>query len=269
MNRPHERSNKQYKHTKMRSLIAFTKRKRSIIPDLSREFVELSVLNVAKRSFQVEVESKQQRDRKKDFFCCYHPGVSKHVATTKHMSTATYSDTIRSGRDNGPFGDLFLTQIDLGAELIGKTGCIHRTFGPRDNSDTILATGGEALAAHASFDPNYKRAQGWIRKHAVGPAVLSPILLQGLIGALSEAAFPEGVLVSQSMMQLKPLIVGVAVKATIEVIDVKHSTKTMHQESGEKNGYMITLRTDVSRARDDELIVEGNKLIWIPDYENM
>lgn len=187
------------------------------------------------------------------------------------MSSISLAEKCTStGReDAGPFGDLFISRIKLGDGLVGQCGSIHRTFGPRDNSTAILATGGEALAAHASFDPDYKRAQGWIRQHAVGPAVLSPVLLQGLTGALSEAAFPEGVLVSQSMTQNKPLIVGVAVRATIEVTRVEPSTRCMNEQSGEKNGYLLHLRSQVSRVRDDELIVEGTKLIWIPDYENM
>lgn len=198
----------------------------------------------------------------------YHMGkVLTRLHNVRLASTCTAD--ARHSEDNGPFGDLFRSRSQLGVEMIGKTGCIHRTFGPRDNADAILATGGESLAAHASFDPDYKRAQGWIRQHAVGSAVLSPVLLQGLVGALTEAAFPEGVLVHQSMSQLKPLIVGVTVKATIEVQNIEHSTKTLNEQSGAKNGYMVQMKTQVSRVRDDEVIVDGSTLIWIPDYENM
>jgi hypothetical protein len=187
---------------------------------------------------------------------------------SNHFSSTCYEDANNSEND-GPYGDLFQSRTQLGSDLIGKTGCIRRTFGPRDNADAILATGGESLAAHASFDPDYKRARGWIRQHAVGPAVLSPVLLQGLIGALTEATFPEGVLVHDSISQLKPLIVGVAVQAKISVQNITHSPKTLSEQSGEKNGYMVNLQTQVSRIRDDEIIVEGLKTIWIPDYENM
>jgi hypothetical protein len=191
-----------------------------------------------------------------------------HVLSSDSIRNLSSEASIDRNYD-GPTGELFESRAQLGLGLVGQTGSIHRTFGPRDNSEAILATGGEALAAHASFDPDYKRAQGWIRQHAVGTAVLSPLLLQGLTGALTQAAFPEGVLVSQSMTQFKPLIVGVAVKAKIEVIEIEHSPRCISEVGNEKNGYLLHLKSKVSSVRDDELIVEGTKLIWIPDYENM
>jgi hypothetical protein len=165
-------------------------------------------------------------------------------------------------------------------------GSIRRTFGPRSNAEVMLATGGEALAAHASFDPDYGRASAWIRHHAVGPAVLSPVLIAGLTGALTEAAFPHAVPVSQSYQQFRPLIVGVTVRATIEVANVVE-TMTMQQQQqqqGEEEGngdrsvqmsekrnkgYEVSLKTQVTRVRDDALIAEGTQEIWIPDYLRM
>ena len=112
------------------------------------------------------------------------------------------------GQDLGPGGDLFLAKV--GPDLLGKTAWARRTFDPRSNSQSLLICGGPALAKHASFDPEYKRARDWIRHHAVGPAVLSPILINGLVGALVEASIPQSIPVSSSMQQICPLIVGVS-----------------------------------------------------------
>jgi hypothetical protein len=73
----------------------------------------------------------------------------------------------------GPQGDLFGSHV--GPSLVGKTAKVRRIFGARANSIGLLTAGGEALAKHASFDPEYNRARDWIRQHAVGPAVLSPV----------------------------------------------------------------------------------------------
>jgi len=108
---------------------------------------------------------------------------------------------------DGPWGDLF--EASVGPELLGKTASIRRTFDARSNALGLLTCGGEALAKHASFDPEYERARGWIQHHAVGPAVLSPVLISGLVGALVEAAVPHGVPMASSMRQIRPLIVGV------------------------------------------------------------
>ena len=202
-----------------------------------------------------------------------------------------------------PTGTLFqLSKAPIGPELIGARGMIRRTFGPRSNAEGLLATGGPDLAAHASFDPDYHRAQDWIRHHAVGPAVLSPILISGLTGALTEAAFPHGVITYQSMKHVRPLIVGVPVASIIEVVSVTKAERikpTMEQDEhdsinnhdrnnndddDDKNpskenddrhqqqrthGYDVTLRTIVSRVRDDCIIAEGIHELWVPDYLRM
>jgi hypothetical protein len=67
------------------------------------------------------------------------------------------------------------------------------------------------LFKHASFDPEYHRARDWIRHHPVGPAVLSPVLIIGLVGALVEASVPQSITVSSSVQQIWPLIVGASV----------------------------------------------------------
>jgi hypothetical protein len=183
--------------------------------------------------------------------------------------------------EDRPTGSLFLaTKPPIGPDLVGATGMIRRTFGPRSNAEGLLATGGPDLAAHASFDPDYNRAQDWIRHHAVGPAVLSPILISGLTGALTEAAFPQGVITAQSMRHLRPLIVGVPVASLIEVLSVTKSqiiksfdendegdhSSTDHKR---KHGYDVVLRTIVSRVRDDSIIAEGSHELWVPDYLHM
>lgn len=123
-----------------------------------------------------------------------------------NSTSASVGESIYDG--DGPGGDLFLAEVGPG--LMGKSAWIRRTFDPRSNSLSLLTCGGEALAKHASFDPEYNRARDWIRHHPVGPAVLSPVLINGLVGALVEASVPQAIPVSSSMNQIRPLIVGVS-----------------------------------------------------------
>lgn len=116
----------------------------------------------------------------------------------------------------GPQGELFHGEKTLGPSLMGKTASIRRVFGAGSNAAGLLTCGGEQLARHASFDPDYTRAQGWIRHHAVGPAVLSPVLISGLVGALVEAVFSNSVPVSCSVSHLKPLIVSNSTNGTVQ-----------------------------------------------------
>lgn len=188
--------------------------------------------------------------------------------------------------EDGPSGILFsVDKPPIGPALVGATGTVQRTFGPRSNAEGLLATGGSALAAHASFDPDYDRAQDWIRHHAVGPAVLSPILIAGLTGALTEAAFPHGVITAQSMRHKRPLIVGVPVASMIQVVSVNEAAQQQQlssflqqqqdeEEEGNsdhkrKHGYNVVLRTVVTRVRDDCVIAEGSHELWVPDYLRM
>jgi hypothetical protein len=215
------------------------------------------------------------------------------VRNLQQLSTSTSSDLNRKRRfsevpceysfdEERPRGSLFqLSKAPIGPELVGAIGMIRRTFGPRSNAEGLLATGGPDLAAHASFDPDYNRAQDWIRHHAVGPAVLSPILISGLTGALTEAAFPNAVITFQSMKHLRPLIVGVPVASTIEVISVTKAQRTKYLDNDDdnnnssetdqsrKHGYDVVLRTLVSRVRDDCIIAEGTHELWVPDYLHM
>ena len=191
----------------------------------------------------------------------------------------------------GPVGDLFgfpEDEVGWNEKIVGKTGSIRRSFGPQSNAEAMITCGGEPLAAHASFDPNYGRAQEWIRSHPVGPAVLSPILISGLVGSLVEAAFPKAVAVKSSMDYLRPLIVGVEVRAKIEVVSVCKSgssggdnnceggkaaaTTTTNEQKDvreRQNGHQVNLRTSVFRITDETMIAEGTHSIWIPDYLHM
>jgi hypothetical protein len=205
--------------------------------------------------------------------------ISAFFTSTRSLSASTASTSTATTNDRDePFGDLF-DASDIGPHLIGKTAMIRRSFGPRSNAQAMLTCGGEALAAHASFDPDYLRAQDWIRHHAVGPAVLSPVLVTGLVGALMEATFPHAVPVSQSMKQHRPLIVGQAVHAKIEVVQVVASNNNRDKEDSPEQGegdfydrrygHQVNLKTTVSRVRDDAAIAEGEHSVWIPDYKHM
>ena len=123
-------------------------------------------------------------------------------------AAAASEPIVQDNENTGPWGDLFGAEV--GPDLVGKKAWIHRSFGARSNTDAMLTCGGEDLAKHASFDPSYDRARSWIRHHAVGPAVLSPILIHGLVGALVEASVPQSIPMSSNITHACPLIVGVS-----------------------------------------------------------
>lgn len=177
-------------------------------------------------------------------------------------------------------GDLFQyakeraskTSIVVGDDFVGKTASINRVFGPGANAQALLTSGGEELAQQASFDPNYKIAKDWIRSRPVGPAVLSSTLVSGLVGALTEASFPQSVPINSSISFLHPLIVGVEVVASIRVESVRKTKRdngeatTDGQKGSTNTGYEIQLSTQVTRAQDDVIIAEGVHTVWIPGY---
>ncbi|KAG7350268.1 hypothetical protein IV203_009628 [Nitzschia inconspicua] len=172
-----------------------------------------------------------------------------------------------------PMGDLFESKLKSGAigqNLVGRTASIRRVFGPSSNAQGLLTCGGEELARHASFDPDYETARKWIQSRAIGPAVLSPVLISGLVGALVEAALPQTVPLSSSMNHFLPLIVGVEVCARIEVNYVKEATRrgTLGTENVD-NGYEIGLTTQVVRVQDDAVVSEGTHQVWMPGYLTM
>lgn len=199
------------------------------------------------------------------------------------VQQARYKSTLPTVEDEydhfGPMGELFELKRGEPIEtqnLVGKTGSIRRVFGPGANAQGLLTCGGEELARHASFDPDYSRARGWIQNRAIGPAVLSPVLISGLVGALVEAAFPQAIPVQYSMHQARPLIVGVEVCAKIEVVDVKHYTvdgkdvSSVERDFGSRqDGYEVTLKTEVIRVQDDAVISEGSHSVWVPGYISM
>lgn len=197
--------------------------------------------------------------------------------TNKHGARA-YSNT--NSHTYQPMGDLFQhakeqqwdnnSSIVIGGDFVGKKASIQRVFGPGANAQALLTCGGEELAQQASFDPDYETAKGWIRSRPVGPAVLSSTLISGLVGALTEASFPQTVPVNTSMNFLHPLIVGMEVSASIQVESVRETERagTNGATSGGPNdkGYEILLSTRVTRVQDDVTIAEGHHTVWIPGY---
>lgn len=232
------------------------------------------------------------------------PTTTARIGPIREFSTAHATDAVTNSdtaeRNSGsaaapenatPTGELFRQNggaaKHIGPTLVGQKAEIVRVFGPRSNADAMLTCGGPVLAAHASFDPEYERARHWIRHHAVGPAVLSPVLIAGLTGALVEAVFPQAVPLTQSMTTRRPLIVGVSVVAQITVAQVSEGPdpesttaeglETPRSENGRApqqqqhagKGYTVHLDTRVLRVRDDAVIAEGTHCIWIPDYLRM
>ncbi len=210
---------------------------------------------------------------------------SRYAASCSTPCTSS-STTGNERRKDGPTGDLFVTSSNeavdetasrtiSAAEIrVGNLASIRRTFGPNDNAQALLLCGGSSLARHASFDPTYARAKTWIRSHAIGPAVVEPILIQGLVAALIEAAFPQRVPLSQQMTYHRPLIVGVEMEATVTVTQIEKnaSASTIDTASIDESvarspgdGVQVTLHAECKRVRDDTCVAEGTHQIWIPD----
>lgn len=152
----------------------------------------------------------------------------------------------------------------------------RRTFSPNSNAQAMLLSGGDNLAENASFDPIYSRAKNYIRNHPVGPAVISPILIHGLVGALIESKLPQSFFVENSLRQARPLVVGVEVEAQYEVVSVLPSASGVGFDDGRAGndlshigripGYELKLETSVRRVSDGALIAEGQQTVWLPDY---
>jgi acyl dehydratase len=125
------------------------------------------------------------------------------------------------------------------------------------------------LAAHASFDPNYDQAKQWIRARPIGSSTISPVLIQGLVGTLVDAAFPQTVPVESSIRYVRPLIVGTEVRASVVVVKVEEQhqpTLKPLSDFNEEAGFEIDLKTQVVRVQDDALIADGTHKVWIPNY---
>jgi hypothetical protein len=162
--------------------------------------------------------------------------------------------------------------------VLHKKASTRRTFSPNSNAQAMLLSGGIELAENASFDPIYSRARKYIRNHAVGPAVLSPILIHGLVGALIESTLPQSFFVENRLRQVRPLIVGVEVEAAYEVVSIVASDEVSRSGlggDGEIDGFNhitrsagneLVLETSVKRVSDGALIAEGQQVVWLPDY---
>jgi len=184
-----------------------------------------------------------------------------------HLSSASESTFSAQDPQEFKIDDLFCpSEINT---ILNKSASVKRTFSPQCNAQAMLTCGGSVLAKHASFDPHYGRAKNYIRNHAVGPAVLSPVLVNGLVGALVEATLPQSFLISVEMKQHRPLIVGVQVEASIKVASVKEykideteTSKTSYQY--QQHGHELVLQTEVRIVSDGALISEGSQHIWLP-----
>jgi len=258
---------------------------------VGRYYVSALTLERAGFSRHMRVLQSVRRSKSLQRHLWNNPGVITNVDDRLHRfsipsrphSTAPAaresSDIDNGGGGGGPVGDLFGSPVGPG--LVGRSSSIRRSFGPRSNAQAMLTCGGPGLARHASFDPEYGRAREWIRSHAVGPAVLSPVLIQGLVGALVEASVPQSVPVGSTMRQIRPIIVGVEMEAKITAVSVSDGSDTaekseaMCMDSGPNDrfkkgkGYEVILKTECTRVRDGAVIAEGCHTIWIPDYMHM
>ena len=137
------------------------------------------------------------------------PSCRYFVASNRHFSSVVQNSENDSYEYGKPKGELLDANICT-KTLVGKSASVLRTFTPKSNAQAFLICGGPLLAAHASFDPMYDRARTYIANRPVGNAVLSPVLISGLVGALVEASFPSSFLMNENMQQHTPLIVGVS-----------------------------------------------------------
>jgi len=188
---------------------------------------------------------------------------SDGLSTNTSPSTASASNVVAN--QYYPQGNIF--NATIGPSLQNKHASITRSFGPTSNADAMLICGGTHLARHASFDPQYSRAKNWIRSHAVGPSVVSPLLISGLLTALVEAAIPQSVPVSTGIDIINPLIVGVETKATIVVESVKAGTQRNNQKYA-VGGYELKIRCQATLLRDGSEIAKGYHTVWVPDYHS-
>jgi len=208
-----------------------------------------------------------------------NPFVTNNTGQEFSTAVASLQNTNFEEQEFLPRGSLLNVSADvIGKDLIGKSASVKRIFGAQNNTQALLACGGPNLAANSSFDQNYVHAREWIQQHPVGPAVGSPLLASGLIYALVEASFPQCVSITSSFTQIRPVIVGIELEATIQVDSVKATAKRNSYDEAaiygaddmkKPGGFEVFLKTGIVRVRDQVKIVEGSQLIWIPDYWNM
>ena len=81
------------------------------------------------------------------------------------------------------------------------------------------------------------------------------------------ASVIEVVSVTKSAERIKPAM------ETDEALDNNHGNSSYendhHHHHQRTHGYDVTLRTIVSRVRDDCIIAEGIHELWVPDYLSM
>ncbi len=198
----------------------------------------------------------------------YHHEPHHHISSS-HFSTNSYIVEDHHN-NNDPTPVVNMISAD---DFLHKKYTVRRIFTANSNAQVMLTCGGESLAAHASFDPLYSRARTYIRNHPVGPAVLSPILISGLSMTLIEATLPQSIFVKNEMRQHLPLIVGVEVEASIEVVSVKTSPEQiktggseLEEAIGHTSGHELEVKTQVKRVRDGAIIADGSQTIWLPHY---
>jgi len=185
------------------------------------------------------------------------PQPHRHTSSSRFSTNSCIIEGNEENNETNPVANMITAD-----DFLHKKYTARRTFAANSNAQVMLTCGGESLAAHASFDPMYSRARTYIRNHAIGPAVLSPILVSGLSMTLIEATLPQSIFVKNEMKQHLPLIVGVEVEASIEVVSVIESPETM----GNTSGHELEVKTQVKRVRDGALIADGSQTIWLPHY---
>jgi hypothetical protein len=205
---------------------------------------------------------------------------ARYSSERKRQNMTNFSSRNHSTQTSEVTSSSTTTSTNNLPNLLHKRASTRRTFAPNSNAQAMLVSGGEILARNASWDPQYSHARNYIRNHAVGPAVLSPILIQGLVGALVEATLPQSFFVENRLRQIRPLIVGVEVEATIEVVSVASSGRNANgagkgdvasapdatQILRAMYGYELEIETRVERISDGALIAEGQQIVWVPNY---
>ncbi len=196
----------------------------------------------------------------------FSPQPHRHTSSSHFSTNSCIIEDNEENNETNPVANMITAD-----DFLHKKYTVRRTFAANSNAQVMLTCGGESLAAHASFDPMYSRARTYIRNHPVGPAVLSPILVSGLSMTLIEATLPQSIFVKNEMKQHLPLIVGVEVEASIEVVSVIESpeqSNKMEEVStmGHTSGHELEVKTQVKRVRDGAVIADGSQTIWLPHY---
>ncbi len=85
------------------------------------------------------------------------------------LPSCTFSASLSTNENSHHYyKEGILSSKPLPQSLLHKKASVRRTFAPNSNAQAMLVCGGPSLAAHASFDPEYSRAKGYIQNHPVG-----------------------------------------------------------------------------------------------------